>query len=298
MTTMNTELEDDTAFEQGFASINAEAPEQDKPAPAAAEPAKAPASQSADTSAAAQTDATPADAGQPGEPAEPVVDPFAAFPKEAKDLFARMQQMEAELAQTRRVANMVPALQSRLDKLAQHAAADPAPARRLEKVHALRDQGLPEIADALEELAATMPLQSRDDAVASAPAVQQNATTGVDVEVEERVLSRVRPNWGNDLNSTDFQLWFARQPPEYRQDVQNSSEADVILEALSKFDAFRQQITPTPVQQVAASRASRMAAAVVPQGEGRRSPSRQASEDDEEAAMNTGFRAVTGRPLR
>ena len=296
MTTMNTELEDDTAFEQGFASINAEAPEQDKPAPAAAEPAKAPASQSADTSAAAQTDATPADAGQPGEPAEPVVDPFAAFPKEVRDILARVPQMEAELAQTRRVANMVPALQSRLDKLAQTAAADPAPARRLERVQALRDQGLPEIADALEELAATMP-QGRDDG-AAASGVPQPAAAAAGADPQQEVLDQVRPTWGDDLSSADFQLWLARQAPEYRADVQNTTKATVILKALGSFDAFRQQTATNPAQQVAATRATRMAAAVTPQGEGRRAPSRQAAEDDEEAAMNTGFRAVTGRPLR
>lgn len=297
MTTMNTELEDDTAFEQGFASINAEAPEQDKPAPAAAEPEKAPASQSADTSAAAQTDANQANAGQPGEPAEPVVDPFAAFPKEVRDILARVPQMEAELAQTRRVANMVPALQSRLDKLAQTAAAEPAPARRLERVQALRDQGLPEIADALEELAATMPQQGRDDDTGSS-GVPQPAAPAAGADPQMEVLEQIRPTWGDDLNSTDFKLWLARQAPEYEHEVRSTTKATVILKALGNFDAFRQQITTNPAQQVAASRATRMAAAVTPQGEGRRAPSRQAAEDDEEAAMNTGFRAVTGRPLR
>lgn len=302
---MTTEQDEDAAFEQGFNAVNAEQPAQDDPAPADQEP-KAPAPQAADSSAAAQTTDKPADAANPGEqaPAEPVVDPFAAFPKEVRDILARVPQLESELAQTRRVANMVPALQSRLDKLSQQSAADPAPGSRvrLERVQALREQGLPEIADALEELAAaTMPKARDDDAQASGgQAAAQAAAPAADPQQE--VLDDLRPTWGEDLSSSDFQLWLARQEPAYRNEVQSTGKATVILKALSAFDAFRQQAGSPPssttntVRQPAAARTTRMAAAVLPQGDGRRA--RVAVDDDEDAAFAAGFAAVSGRAPR
>lgn len=296
---MTTEQDEDKAFEQGFNSVTAEAPDQDTPEPAANEPS-APATQAADQPTAAQTDEARADQPKPGESAEPVVDPFAALPKEVRDILARVPQMEADLAQTRRVANMVPALQSRLDKLSQQSAADPAPGSRvrLERVQALREQGLPEIADALEELAAaTMPKARDDDAPASGgqPAAQA-ADPAADPQQE--VLDDLRPTWGEDLSSSDFQLWLARQEPAYRNEVQSTGKAAVILKALGKFDAFRQQAgnpptnTPTQARQPNAVRSTRMAAAVLPQGDGRRS--RVVIEDDEDAAFNSGFAAIRG----
>lgn len=300
---MNTELDEDTAFEQGFQDVHADQPTQQTAAPAHNEP-QAQATQTADQ-AAAQTTASQDDAAKTGEhtPAEPVIDPFAALPKEVREILARVPQLEAELAQTRRVANMVPALQSRMDKLTQHAAASGAPAKpRLERVAALRDQGLPEIADALEELAAATMPQGRDDDAGATGGQTTHANTA-DADPQQEMLDELRPTWGDDLSSSDFQLWLARQTPEYRQEVQSTGKATVILKALSTFDAFRQQTgAPTgasnlnPVQQVSAARSTRMAAAVTPQGDGRRQP--RAIEDDEDAAFAAGFASVAGRKQR
>jgi len=110
---------------------------------------------------------------------------------------------------------------------------------------------------------------------------------------QEEALTSVRPTWADDLISSDFQLWLARQPRDYQAQVQNTSKAGDILQALGRFDAFRQQTTST--QQLNQSRATRMAAAVTPQGDGRRQRPAQNDEDEEDAAMAAAFKAARGR---
>ena len=75
--------------------------------------------------------------------------------------------------------------------------------------------------------------------------------------------------------------------------MQSTSKAGDILTALGKFDAFRAQTQST--RQLTQTRTTRMAAAVAPQGDGRRQPARTAPEDDEEAAFAAAFKKARGR---
>lgn len=278
--TTTTEQDEDLAFEQGFTDTHSEPAAEPKPATEQAE-AEPPATDTPATAAPAAVD-------KPVEKPEPVEDPFASLPPAVRDLLARVPALEARLEQTTRVANMVPALQSRLDKLNSQPAAttDPVPAKsRFAKVEALR-QELPEIADALDEI-----VNDRHPAPAEPAQRPQPAPVVAEPTAQEDALSSVRPTWADDLVSSDFQLWLARQPQEFRAQVQNTSKAGDILTALGRFDAFRQQTTST--QQLSQKRTTRMAAAVTPQGDGRRQ--RQAApDDDEDAAMAAAFNKARG----
>lgn len=278
--TTTTEQDEDLAFEQGFTATQAEPAAEPTPEKAEATP---PAT-AAPAAAEAPATATPA------ENTEPVEDPFASLPPAVRELLARVPALEARLEQTTRVANMVPALQSRLDKLnAQAATPDQVPAgRKYAKVEALRNE-LPEIAAALDEIT-----NDRHPApVAQQPESRQPAMPAAsEANPQEEALTSVRPTWADDLVSSDFQLWLARQPRDYQAQVQNTSKAGDILKALVRFDEFRQQTTST--QQLSQKRTTRMAAAVTPQGDGRRQ--RQAPvEDDEDAAFAAAFNKQRGR---
>lgn len=276
-----TEQDEDLAFEQGFTAIQAE-PAADKPATEQVAAVEPPATE-------APAAAEPPAAARPAEKPAPVEDPFASLPPAVRDLLARVPALEARLEQTTRVANMVPALQSRLDKLnAQAATPDQVPAgRKYAKVEALRNE-LPEIAAALDEIT-----NDRHPApVAEQPEPRQPAMPATsEATAHEEALTSVRPTWADDLISSDFQLWLARQPRDFQAQVQNTSKAGDILAALGRFDAFRQQTTST--QQLSQQRTTRMAAAVTPQGDGRRQ--RHAPvDDDEDAAMAAAFNKTRG----
>lgn len=279
MTTQE-ERDEDQAFEQGFNTATADAA--DEPTtPQVAEPA--PPQQAA--TATAQAVATP------DENSEPEPDPFASLPPAVRDLLATIPAMRAEQEQLRRMANMVPALQSRLDKMIQPASPESpsAPAKsRFAKVEALRNE-LPEIADALDEIA-----NDRHPApAANQPEPRQQAPAQPQASPEERTLTIARPTWADDLTSSDFQLWLVRQPKDFQAQVQQTSEPGEILAALARYDANKSRTTPT--QQLNQTRTSRMAAAVTPQGDGRRQPSRAVPEDEEEAAFAAAFSKARGR---
>ena len=281
--TTTTKQDEDLAFEQGFNATQAE-PATDKPAAEkTAEAVEPPA-----TEAPAAADNKPA-AAEPAAKTEPEPDPFASLPPAVRDLLARVPALEARLEQTTRVANMVPALQSRIDKLnSQAATTDQVPAqRKFAKVEALRNE-LPEIADALDEIA-----NDRHPAPAEQQPQQRQPVMPAASEAnpQEEALTSVRPTWADDLISSDFQLWLARQPRDYQAQVQNTSKAGDILQALVRFDAFRQQTTST--QQLSQQRTTRMAAAVTPQGDGRRQRPAPV-EDDEDAAMAAAFNKQRG----
>lgn len=263
--------EEEQAFAQASQALQAGAPDR-QITPAVTEPDPAP-TQAEPTAQAVDTAA---------EQSEAEIDPFASLPKAVRDLLATIPAMRAEHDQLRRMANMLPALQSRLDKMSQPAPATESPSvpakSRFAKVEALRNE-LPEIADALDEIA-----NDRHPApAATQPEPRQQAPDQQQATPAERTLSIARPNWADDLMSTDFQLWLTRQPRDFQAQVQQTSEPGDMLAALSRFDASKS--TPTPSQQLNQTRTSRMAAAVTPQGDSRRTPSRQVPEDEEEAAF-------------
>jgi hypothetical protein len=266
--------------------------------------AAAPAAAAAQAPAAAQQ----ADAGGA------IVDPFAGMPQAAREILSRIPQLEAELLQTRRVANLVPALQSQIDRLTSGRPAaegsrtaprrdDPAPrsARRsLPSIDAIRAE-VPEVAAAFDEVIERAGLLK--------PSAEPTGRTSTDTapagnagpaDENEAVLDSVRPNWANDLSSTDFQLWLATQPADYRANVMSTSRASVMLQAFTAFDAARPKPagSPAPAPQ---PRNTRMASAVALSAGNRPAPSSRSqagSEDPEEAAFVSRFNELTAPARR
>lgn len=285
MTTQE-ERDEEMAFEQAFDSTVAEptfsAPAADKVAEPQT-PAKTAQPIAADTPAVDEPEKTPAQ--------EP--DPFASLPPAVRDLLAAIPAMRAEQERLTRMANMVPALQSRIDKMSQAPApvtetpSAPAAPGRFAKVEAIRRE-LPEIADALDEIA-----NDRHPAPAPPQTPPPQAPPPDATNPHEDALTSVRPQWADDLTSNDFQLWLVRQPREFQAQVQNTNKAGEILAALGKFDAFKAQTTST--QHLQQSRTTRMAAAVTPQGDGRRQRVAATPEDEEDAAFKAAFNNARGR---
>lgn len=270
------ERDEDLAFEQGFTSVTTDPADRPK--------AEKPEAETPDPEAQATA---PEAVAKPDEKPEPVEDPFASLPQQVRELLARVPALEARLEQTTRVANMVPALQSRIDKMNQAAppATEQVPSKsRFAKIDAIRAE-LPEIAEALDEIV--------NDRHPAPEPQRQPAADPADTNPQEEALTGVRPTWADDLVSSDFQLWLAQQPADYRAQVAGTSKAKDILTALGKFDAYRAQTQST--RTLNQTRSTRMAAAVTPQGDGRRMPSRVAPEDEEEAAFAAAFNKSRGR---
>lgn len=242
-------------------------------------------------------------------PAEPVpgnVDPFKDLPPAIRDMLAIVPAQKALIeqqgSQLREAIGRIGALQSRFDKLSSQAPAAPAApaapsASRFEKVEALRRSGLPEIADAFDEISAAMP---SGGPAGAPPAAEKPPVAGpppVALTPQEEMLTDMRPTWSEELVSTDFQLWLAAQPPAYREQVNSTNKPSVILRALEASAAAKgTQAPPPPAPPGNDTRAQRIAAGVQPQGGGRRlGRSVPAGEvDEEQAAMDAVF-AKPGR---
>jgi hypothetical protein len=262
-------------------------------------PAAAPAAAAAQAAAPAQ----PADDGAPP------VDPFAGMPQQAREILARVPQLEMELLQAKRMASMVPALQSQIDKLSSRTPSaegsrtaphrdDPAPSprgarRSLPSVDALRAE-VPEVAAAFDDVIERIERTRQEPAPQGAQRTDPAAPAGSapPVDENEAVLDSVRPTWANDLSSTDFQLWLATQPADYRANVMGTSRASVMLQAFDAFDASRPRSAGAPAP-AAQPRNNRMAAAVVRNTGLRPAPGRgQPVDDPEEAAFVGRFNEV------
>lgn len=273
----------DDEFEAGFASVTTseqgDEPSSGKPSTDTAE--------TADTGA--QAEKAESRDGQADKPESAEPDPFASLPQAVRDLLADVPRMRVELERAHRQLGQIPALQSRIDRLTAPPRETAPP--KLEKVDRLRTE-LPEIAEALDEMAnALQPIRQAETSEGQQRQEPQQDTAASDLAVKANmdVLDESRPNWRGDLMSTDFQLWLRRQPAEYAREIQSTKKAGVILKSLGDFDRYVEQ---TKTARVASdSRATRMAAASTPRGDGRRS---QAAASDEDAEFELGFRSVRG----
>lgn len=220
----------------------------------------APAASEAPTTTAEQPDGgQPASADQQ-PPAE--VDPFAGLSPQVRELLGTIPQLQHAAQANARLAGMVPALQSRIDKLTAPAPSQPATApSRFAAIERVRDD-LPEIADALDEIVRALPAQQ----ATPDPVPPEQPAQAPDPQIE--ALDELRPAWGKELSSTDYQLWLSTQALEYRQSVNSTQKASVILKSLQHFDAHVERTKST--RQAADTRTARMSSAVTPRGDGRR----------------------------
>lgn len=249
---------------------------------------------------AGQQETEPKAAAESGQSAQPVVDPFEGLPEAARKLLAEVPTLQSQLAATeeraRRAEGQVRSLQGRFDKLSEAPA--PTQARTLDKLqHAKETLGadMPEVVDALEELAALLPPAQSATPVVATPAAPAQAPASAPVQQAPEVsphmqaLDQVRPDWYETMESADLKLWLTQQSPELNAAYRRSSTAGDVLQVLGAFDKHRQglQDTSSRADVTAAARHSRVAAAVVPSGHARTPPGRRAMSEDE--AMNLGF---------
>lgn len=241
----------------------------------------------ADNTQAQSTSPAPK-AASTDEPVEEA-DPFEGLPKAARELLASVPMMRTELETLRRQAGMVPALQSKIDRLEQgRTTAPPAGATqpnapRFEKVEKLRGE-LPDIAEALDEIANALTPMPKASTVANEAPPSATPTTESDPAIE--ALDGVRPSWSEDLFSTECQLWMSQLPAERQQEIRSTNKPGVILKFLNEFDGFKARTAQT--RQTQTDRTRRMGAAVAPRGDGRTTRS-LAPVDDEDADMEAGF---------
>lgn len=269
--------DEDAEFEAGFSSIltdQARTDPSDRPSTNAEQDPPAEAQGNEDKQA---------DNG--GEPAE---DPFASLHPAVRERLESVNRLAVELETARRQLGQIPALQSRIDKLAASVPREPAPPQRLEKVEKLRNE-LPEIADALDEIVSTLN-NARDADPAQQDTLQRVAPADTaDVDEAMTTLDEARANWRQDLMSTDFQRWLAGQPEARRTEVTSTKKPAVILRALREFDTAK----PAPTNpQASAARTTRMASAAQATSGAARRGSRTVT--DEDAEFEAGFRSVRG----
>lgn len=289
-TNTNEHDDEDAAFAAGFdneptvPANDAAAAGADAKTQATKDDAKAASSQDGVSGGAADNAST--------EQSTQAVDPFGALPKEVRDLLGKIPALETAtqdaLQRARTAEGRLAGLQSKLDKMGNGGtAAEQAPARpKLERIQALRDQGLPEIADAMEELAAHAIPDKKPEQGGNEAQVAQHAPAAEDDDPQVIALGIARPNWATEVDGSDFRLWLSTQPAEFQQRINRTDKASDILNALTAFDQ-------RPKPQATTQRTTRMAAGVTPQGDGRRPGARGRGEElDEDAAMEAGFSSI------
>lgn len=280
----DTLMDEDAAMQAGFDSTEGDQSEQSGSSSTTEATAQPPAGQ--------QTEA-PKTTPEPSPSAEAVTDPFEGLPPAARKLLAEVPTLQSQLAATeeraRRAEGQVRSLQGRFDKLSE------APAPKLDKLQHAKDTlgyDMPEVMDALEELAALLPKpQSESPVVAPAPTPAAQAQAEARPETEAvnphmQALDKVRPDWFETLESADLKLWLTTQPTELQATYRRMSSAGDALDVLGAFDKYRQQLQTASTQ--AAARTSRVAAAVVPSGHARTTGTRRALTEEE--AMEQGFK--------
>lgn len=251
MSTENTEADLEAAFQGGFD---------------VGQPASQPA---AEPSAPSPEAVEPPEAAAPEE-----VDELAGLPPKVRDMLTQLESLK-------QAASLVPTLEHRLRSaegrvaaLQKQVPAAPPPAPpRLEAVERVREE-LPEVIEAMEEYFQSKQTPRQE------PAEQEPEAPSI--------LAQEVPDWEQKVVSTEFQQWIKAQEPAYRAKVESTTSEAVMLAAITKFDAHR-QITAerqAAAQKAVQTRQARVAAAVVPNGAGRRAP----SEPDLEALFEQGFK--------
>lgn len=208
----------------------------------------------------------------PAEPAaQEATDELAGLPPQVRAMLAEFETLKQTASIVPELQKRLRSAEGRLGDLNSRVSAPAAPAQqqRLEKVEKVREE-LPEVIEAMEQM-----FQSREATrQAETPKPEQP-------DVPASILEQEAPDWESKIVSTEFQVWLQSQDPAYRDKVQRTQSEAVMLAAITKFDV---QQSAAAAQTAAAARVTqtrqnRAAAAVTPQGSGRREPSTITLED-------------------
>lgn len=100
-----------------------------------------------------------------------------------------------------------------------------------------------------------------------------NATQSLEQKLEMKHLERQHKDWKQVANSMEFQSWLAAQPPEFQKQVNETWDADFVVDAISQFKASLAPAAPAPAPAPKPSpRQKQLEAAVNPKSVGGHPP--------------------------
>jgi len=208
------------------------------------------------------------------------VDPFADLPQVVKARLAQLPQFEHQLRSER---GRREALERKLRELE---AATPKEKPKSERIEKIRSE-LPEVADALEEIASRHVEPPAAEPVKEEPQRSQEELDR-DLLDANPLLTAEHPNWLETVRTADFNVWLGNQPPAYRQRLQQTDSEHDLARAMVHYSTYQQaaaQRVAEAQQRAAAAkvtqtRQARVQEAVTPKGAGARRDPAQSTELD------------------
>lgn len=243
----------------------------------------------AETTAPANTEATPP-AAAPAEDEDPVV--FDGFRRsEVKQLFERVAKVPDLELQLRKAHGKIGQLSTQIQTqtTAQPAPTPQAPAQTDPKLVQFQ-QDFPDITeyvDAVIKLKQPQP-QAATPAAEQAPVATEHAhaNTGPDpMAIELAVMDRMHKGWRDTVQSQDFNLWLGAQSQDVQQEFGEADTADRLTAVIGQFSQW--STAKTEAANKAAKGQQRLQAAVTPTGQAQR----PTAEPTEEEAFEAAFRA-------
>lgn len=266
------------------------------------EPTETPAQAPAQASNGADKHVSPATPAARVE--APSTDAHADLPEWVRTQLARIPTLEHENSSNR---TRVQALNAKVktmegDAASRAATPPPPPAAPLEELPELkhvRDQGLPEVADAI---AAAMKRAVPTTAAPPPPvASPPPAPSPSEPSADEKQLNEKVPDWAQRFVSQPFQIWLTQQPAEYRTKIMTTDKAGDMLDAFDKFGGSGPGAPPPPAPPPPQGRddrpepnagvrhrQARIDAGVLPRGTAR-APLRTSNQLTDEDAFEAGF---------
>jgi hypothetical protein len=163
-------------------------------------------------------------------------------------------------------------------------ASKPAPIKQ-ESIDALRADGFEDHAAGLEWI---RDLQVIQTVAEPSEEMVDAAAEKAEQRMHIRAVTRVHPDWREQVVKPEFQSWKSSQPSAIQQQLDNEWDASFINEKLTQFKASRQKPAPTPAPDATAStRKGRLAAAVTPRGTGA-TPTTNTGPDEFDEGFKTG----------
>lgn len=283
-------VDDDAAFEAGFALVQGVDPASER-----SEPVNAADADSDEIS----TDETPADEAQPVEQQpEPEADPLEGLHPKVREALAELDRLKQVANRVNRIEGSLGGLQSHVKQLAStpKPASDQAPAPQGltgEKWKRMQEE-FPEIAEAMaEQLPNLMGGQTQINPDELASKVHEQVRAELEQKREAEAFEEIEEahqGWSESLRTEQGQAWLKTLPQHELQEFMTTKRASKVIRYLDRFAEHQKQ------QQQAASVQSRRDAAarnaVTPQGGAKAGGVRR--EVDEDAAFEAGFSSVRG----
>lgn len=275
-----TTAESDAAFEAGFSGVREEpqAPTETPAAPAAPD-------------APAAEDSAVAAPGKQEEPADEtnqeIIPGIGLTNEQLRASLSKVEKLDGMSKQIDRLFGTLGDLQQKMTQGQPVTKAEKeATAQAFKRVH----EEYPELAAVLAE--------DMKEAMASATPVDIDGVVNQRLaekigEIREafeiKLVAMQHKDWQEQIQSPDFSLWLQTLPEQRRNDVVNSADSAVVIDAVSSFKDWKAAVVKRG--DTTQRNKKRLEDALVPEGTGRAKPVSQS----EQQAFESGFQAVRGR---